>query len=69
MPTKRELMEENARLRKALKQNHDLMMQAAIKVEDLMGHTEALEATKTQSKLRRNKIGKKATVHDPRTEG
>ncbi len=52
MPTKPELMAENAELRKRIKANEELVMQAAIKVKDLQAQIEAAAATTGRTKLK-----------------
>lgn len=43
MPTKRELMADNMELRKRIKRNEELLMQAAIKAKDLSEEIAAIK--------------------------
>jgi len=50
MSTKPELMAENAKLRKRIMENEELLMRAAIKAKDLQAEIETLKATRTEIK-------------------
>jgi hypothetical protein len=55
VPTKRELQAENAKLKKLLMENEELLREAAIRVEELLGLTSTSAALRELAKKRRLK--------------